>query len=185
MKLKHPDARWGCVAKLLHWSVAALVIVQVPLGWTAARWPLTPTKLDLFVWHKCTGIVVLLLMAARVAWRAFDRRPPWPPEMTPLQRVAAQLAHGLLYALLLALPLTGWIVNSAANIPFAIFRIVPLPAIVPPDKALAGTMAGIHLALSVALVVVLVAHVGAALRHHFIVRDDVLARMLPGCGLKG
>ena len=92
------------------------------------------------------------------------------------------MSHALLYALMIALPVTGWIVNSAANIPFRIFWLVPLPAIVAPDEALADQVAAVHDWLAGLLAVVLVVHVAAALRHHFVKRNTVLVRMLPGTG---
>lgn len=180
MATDHPPAHWSTPARFLHWAVALLVLAQIPLGWAAARWPLSPTKLDLFVWHKSVGVVVLALMAARIAWQAVDRRPAWPADMPSWERTAARAVHGLLYAVLFALPLTGWIVNSAANVPFSVFWLVPLPALVAPDKALADAVSRVHLGLSVILVGLLLIHVGAALRHHYVARDDVLLRMLTG-----
>ena len=165
---------------LLHWLVALLVFVQFGLGWTAVRWHMSPTKLDLFVWHKSIGILILLLMLARIAWRSVNVAPSLPNGMAPLERLAARLSHVLLYALLLLMPLSGWIINSAANIPFRIFWQLPLPAIVSPDKALADATARVHLVLFFMLALLLLIHVGAALRHHFVKRNTVLTRMLPG-----
>jgi cytochrome b561 len=85
----------------------------------------------------------------------------------------------LLYVLMVALPVTGWIVNSASNVPFRIFWLIPLPAIVAPDKPTAELAASVHGGLFLLLALVLVAHIGAALRHHYVKRDTVLARMLP------
>jgi cytochrome b561 len=127
-------------------------------------------------------MLVLLLVIVRLAWRALNVTPSLPADTPPRERIAARLGHGLLYALLLLMPLTGWIINSAANVPFRIFWQVPLPAIVSPDKALADAVARVHLVLFVLLALLLALHVGAALRHHFIKRNDVLTRMLPGRG---
>jgi cytochrome b561 len=178
--LRNTELSWGTPAKLLHWTVAALVFVQIALGWGAVTWRLSPTKLDLFVLHKSIGILVLVLMVMRVAWRAVNTAPSLPPDMRPLERRAAHASHLLLYLLLLFMPVTGWIVTSAANIPFRIFWLIPLPAIVEPDKAMADAAARMHLMLFVALSLVLTLHIGAALRHHFLKHDDVLARILPG-----
>lgn len=95
------------------------------------------------------------------------------------ERRAAAASHFLLYAAMLALPLSGWVINSAAGVPFSIYWLVPLPAIVPADRHVASVAAIAHMVIGILLVALLVAHVGAALRHHFIQRDDVLARMLP------
>jgi len=180
LMLRNTDQSWGAPAKLLHWTVAVLVLAQIGLGWVAKSWHLSPTKLDLFVWHKSIGLLILLLMAVRVGWRSINVTPSMPAGMATLEKRAARASHALLYILLLVMPVTGWIINSAANIPFRIFWLIPLPAIVPPDKPFADAMAGVHLALFVVLAALLAVHTGAALRHHFVKRNNVLTRMLPG-----
>ncbi len=178
--MRNTERSWGAPAKLLHWTVAALVFVQIALGWSAASWRLSPVKLDLFVWHKSTGLVILALMMVRVAWRWANPVPALPADTTPWERRGAQASHFLLYVLLFLMPVTGWIVNSAANIPFRMFWLIPVPAIVEPDKAMADAAARAHFVLFVALSLLLTVHVAAALRHHFLKRNDVLVRMLPG-----
>jgi cytochrome b561 len=178
--LRNTEQGWGVPAKLLHWAVAALVLVQICLGWVAVSWRLSPTKLDLFVWHKSIGLLILLLMLVRMAWRSVNVTPSLPAGRALLERRAARASHLLLYLVLLVMPLTGWIINSAANIPFRIFWLIPLPAIVQPDKVLADATARVHLALFIVLALLLVVHIGAALRHHFVKHNDVLTRMLSG-----
>ena len=178
--LRNTDLSWGAPAKLLHWMVAGLVFVQIALGWAAVGWRLSPMKLDLFVWHKSAGMLILVLMVVRVAWRSANTAPSLPADMWPPERLAAHLSHLLLYLVLLLMPVTGWIVNSAANIPFRMFWLIPVPAIVAPDEAMALAAARVHLVLFVVLSLLLAVHIGAALRHHFVKRNDVLARMLPG-----
>ena len=173
---------WGAPAKVLHWTLAVLVLVQIPLGWAAVNWRLSPTKLDLYVWHKSTGVLILVLMLVRIAWRFANVAPSLPTDMPPIERLAARWSHWLLYLVLIVLPITGWVINSAANVPFRIFWVVPLPALVAPDKAMADDFARVHLGLFVVLSLLLVAHVGAALRHHFLKHNTVLVRMLPGRG---
>jgi cytochrome b561 len=176
----HNDAdSWGAPAKLFHWVMAALILAQITLGLMAANWRMSPTKLNLFVWHKSTGMLILALLALRLAWRLANRAPELPAGMAPWERAGAHLSHFLLYALMIALPVTGWIVSSASNVPFRIFWLIPLPAIVAPDKATADLAALVHGGLFVLLALVLVAHIGAALRHHYVKRDTVLSRMLP------
>ena len=182
MMMRNTPQAWGAPAKLLHWTIAALAIVQVPLGMAAANWKLSPTKLDLFVWHKSLGMVILALMVVRIAWRLTTPAPSPPASIPPLQRHAARIVHTVLYVLLVLLPVSGWIVSSAANVPFRIFRVIPAPAVALPDPVLAARAAGVHAALCVVLVLLLAIHVAAALRHHFVDRDDVLTRMLPGQG---
>ncbi|MBI2317753.1 MAG: cytochrome b [Betaproteobacteria bacterium] len=175
---------WGAPAKLFHWLMAALVFAQIPLGWTAATWPLSPLKLNLFVWHKSVGMLILALALLRLAWRLGNPAPALPADTLAWERLAARASHALLYLLMVALPVTGWVINSAANIPFRIFWLVPLPAIVEPSKHAAELAAAVHFGLFVFLATLLLVHIGAALRHHYIKRNDVLTRMLPGGGAR-
>ena len=170
---------WGSTAKLLHWLIALLILLQFPLGWIAAAWHLSPTKLDLFVWHKSLGMLILLLALVRLAWRLTHPAPPHADGMTPWETAAARFTHALLYVLMIALPLAGWLVDSAAGIPFKIFWVMPRPALVGADKSLQDLASVLHLGLGVALTLLMALHIAAALRHHLIKQDDVLTRMLP------
>lgn len=183
--LRNTERSWGAIARFLHWLVAALVFAQIPLGWAAETWRLSPMKLDLFVWHKSAGMLILVITILRLGWRLANPTPELPRGTMPLERWAARASHLLLYLVLLAMPVSGWIINSAANVPFRIFWLVPLPAIVAPDKRLADAAGVVHFWLFLALAILLVVHIAAALRHHFVKRTDVLARMLHGTeGLK-
>lgn len=177
--LRNDSASWGGAAKAFHWVMALLILAQIVLGLMAASWHLSPTKIQLFFWHKSNGMLILALLALRLVWRLANPTPALPIGTPAWERAAARASHALLYALMIALPVTGWIVNSASNIPFRIFYLIPLPALVAPDKALADAVALVHRGLFVLLALVLVAHVGAALRHHFVKRNDILVRMLP------
>jgi cytochrome b561 len=178
--LRNTIESWGAPAKFFHWVIATLIFAQIALGLTAASWHLSPTKLSLFVWHKSIGMLILVLVVVRLLWRLANRAPALSADMPLWERRAAHVSHLLLYILMLVMPITGWIVNAAANVPFRIFWTIPLPAIVGPDKATADLAALAHSSLFVLLAAVLVAHIGAALRHHFIKRNDILVRMLPG-----
>ncbi|MBS0342678.1 MAG: cytochrome b, partial [Proteobacteria bacterium] len=174
-----PGQHWSVLAKWLHWVVALLIAVQLVVGWMAATWRLSPTKLELFVWHKSTGLLVLLLVVVRLAWRLTHTAPALPADMPRWERRAAAASHFLLYAAMLALPLSGWVVNSASGVPFSIYWLVPLPAIAPVDRHVTDVASAVHLVLGILLIALVAIHVVAALRHHFIKRDDVLVRMLP------
>jgi len=178
--LRNTADSWGAPAKLFHWVMAALILAQIALGVMAASWRVSPAKLELFFWHKSNGMLILALVALRLLWRLANSAPALPSGMAAWECTAARLSHLLLYALMIALPLTGWIVNSASNIPFRIFWLIPLPAIVAPDEATAGLAALVHGGLAALLALVLIAHTSAALRHHFVKRNTVLTRMLPG-----
>lgn len=178
--LRNSDSAWGGVAKAFHWAMAGLIGTQIVLGVMAANWRMSPAKLELFVWHKSIGVLVLVLVVLRLLWRLANRTPVLPADMPAWERSAAHGSHALLYALMIALPLTGWVVNSAAGIPFRVFWLVPLPAITATDEAVAELFARVHDGLALMLAIVLAVHVAAALRHHFVKRNEVLLRMLPG-----
>jgi cytochrome b561 len=170
---------WSSVAKFLHWLVAALIVAQFALGWLASGWRDSSTKLDLFVWHKSTGMLILALVVLRLLWRLRHPAPALPADMPGWERRAAHASHALLYLIMIAMPLTGWIDTSAAGIPFRIYWEIPVPAIAAADDRTADLAGFAHISLGIAFAALLVLHVAAALRHHFIKRDDVLKRMLP------
>ncbi len=170
---------WGGTAKAFHWLIALLIFAQIVLGWYAVHWPLTPTKIDLFVWHKSIGMLTLVLVVLRLLWRAGHPRPPYPAHMKSWEKRLAGSAHGLLYALLVAMPVSGWMLNAAANVPVRLFWAVPLPPLIGPDRALVPVLATSHVLMGWALSALIVLHVAAALHHHFVRRDRMLVRMLP------
>jgi len=171
---------WGTVARLFHWLMAALIAVQIALGWIAVGWRLSPLKLDLFVWHKSLGVLIFVLVLARLLWRLGNPAPASLPELAAWERNAARVVHGLLYVLMLALPLSGWVISSASNIPFEVLWLFPLPALVAPDEQIAERAAQVHMGLVWMLSLLLILHIGAALRHHYVKRNGVLSGMLTG-----
>jgi len=178
--LRNTTQAWGSVAKVLHWSMLGLIVVQVSLGWAADLWHLSPTKIELFIWHKSTGILLLLLAVIRIGWRLCNPAPQPPDGLPRWERAAGIATHVVLYVLIVAIPLSGWVINSAANIPLNVFWLFPLPDITVPSKPVAELAARVHFGLYIAVSGVLCLHVAAALRHHFIRGNDVLVRMLPG-----
>ena len=172
--------RYGAVAIAFHWLVAAALFVTFPLGLYMADLPLSPRKLTLVSYHKWIGVTVLALMSLRLAWRLTHRPPPLPPAMPAWQRRAATLAHWMLYALLLAIPLSGWLYSSAVGVPTVYLGLWQLPDLVGKDKALAEALKLAHKSLNFTLLALVVVHVAAAIKHHFVDRDGLLARMLPG-----
>lgn len=171
--------RYGNTAIALHWLIALLIFAGWGLGFYMVDLKLSPDKLKLYSYHKWIGITVLLLACLRAVWRVTHAAPLANP-MHPLwQRRAASLAHGALYLLMFALPLSGWLYSSASGYPVKYFGLLPLPDLVAKSKELAGLLKDVHELLGWALVLVLGAHLGGALQHHFIHRDDTLARMLP------
>ena len=176
--------RYSGGAIALHWLTAVLVVVNLLLGLSMVPLPLSPRKLQWYLWHKSIGSTVLLLTCARLAWRWY--RPAPPPVAMPLwQRRSAAAAHALLYVLLLLVPLSGWIYSSSTGVQVIYLGLFPLPDLVAKDKALAAVLRITHLTLNFALFSLICVHVAAALKHHFADRDNVLARMLPRLRPKG
>ena len=162
----------------LHWLAAALIVGNLALGVSMVELPLSPLKLRLFGWHKWIGITVFLVASARLVWR-YSNPPPPPVAMPEWQRRAAVATHAALYVLMLLIPLSGWIYSSSTGVSVVYLGLVPLPDLVPKDKALAAILKAVHVTLNLGLVALVVVHVGAALKHHLVDRDAVLPRMLP------
>jgi cytochrome b561 len=179
MPVRNSSVRYGSVAQFLHWAVVALLAVQVTLGLIAHELPAGFERLVMMSRHKSLGITILGIALLRLLWRLADRPPP-PPPMPRWQLVASRVSHWGLYALLFALPVTGWLTSSAANRPVSWWGLVQLPDFVAPDKGLKEAFEDTH-GLLVRLLYVLVAvHVAAALKHQFLDRDGLIGRMLPG-----
>jgi cytochrome b561 len=179
MALRNDERSWSTPIKTLHWLIALLVIALGALGLYMKGLPNSPAKIQFYALHKSLGLTVLALVALRILVRVSDRRPPHPPTLPAWQRVAAESVHVLLYLALIAMPLSGWLFNSAANFPLKWFGVLSLPALSGPDPELKALARAAHFWLFWCIVALFVVHVGAALRHHFVDRDDVLRRMLP------
>lgn len=171
--------RYGNTAIALHWLIALLIFAGWGLGAYMTELRLSPEKLKLYSWHKWIGISVLLLACARAAWRVTHPAPPANPAHPRWQRRAAAFTHAALYALMFALPLSGWLFSSASGYPVKYLGVLPLPDLVGKDKALADTLEAVHELLASALALLVGLHALAALQHHLFHRDDTLARMLP------
>ena len=173
------STHYTATAKALHWGIAVLIFGMLGLGFYMTGLDLSPTKLQLFSWHKWAGVTVFMLVVVRLAWRVTHRPPALPAHMPALERFAAHAGHHLLYVLMFAIPLTGWLMSSAKGFQTVWFGVLPLPDLLTKDKALGNLLETVHVVLNYTLIAVLLGHVGAALKHHFIDRDDVLTRMLP------
>jgi len=187
MALRSDRNQWGSAIKALHWLIFLMIVVLATVGWYMKGLPNSPDKIKVYALHKSFGLTLLALVVLRLAWRELvDRvRPPLPPGMPAWQRFGAHASHLALYLLLFAIPLSGWLFNSAANFPLRWFGLFSVPSLSGPDPALKAFAGGAHWWLFWVLVVVLAAHVGAALWHHFVVRDEVLRRMWPGTRAHG
>ena len=172
-------ARYTLTAIALHWLVFALAACGFALAVFMVDLPLSPAKLKYYSWHKWIGVTVFLLALARLAWRLAHPAPALPAGMPAWQRRAALATHALLYALIVIIPLTGWLYSSAAGLSTVYLGVVQLPDLLAKNKPVAEQLKWIHVTLNFTLLAVVVAHVAAALQHHYRARDDVLSRMLP------
>ena len=177
----HPPTRYSLPAIALHWLLALLILGSLGIGFYMTGLSMSPTRLKLYNWHKWAGVTILALSAARLLWR-LTHQPPADPPMPAWQAQAAHAAHWALYVLFFAVPLVGWAYSSAAGFPIVWFGVLPLPDFVSPDKALAEAIKPWHGRLAYLLAFVVLLHVAAALKHHFVDRDGLLLRMLPGRG---
>jgi cytochrome b561 len=178
MQLRNSTARWGSVAQFLHWLIVALIITQVVLALSAERLH-GMAKLAMLARHKSVGITILMLAVVRLVWRLVNPTPPLPSTLKPYERVLANFTHTALYVLIFAMPISGWIMTSARGFPASWFNLFQLPDLVAKNRALYEAMQQTHEALAWTLGAVATLHLLAALKHHFVLKDTVLRRMLP------
>ncbi len=178
MNLLSTQRQWGAVAKCFHWIMALAILGNGLFGLLMDLASSPMQKINWLALHKSIGLTVLALFLLRLLWRAVDRRPPDEPAPR-WQQWAAHAVHGVLYVLIAAIPLSGWWFNSISGKPLQWFKLFNLPAIAAKDDAMRHLARGVHEYLFWLLLLVLVAHVGAALKHHVFDGDNVLRRMLP------
>ena len=166
----------------LHWVVALLIFAAFPVGLYMVELPLSPTKLKIYSYHKWVGVTIFLLAAVRLVWRTTHPAPPMPPSVPRWQQAIAGATHILLYLLIVAIPLSGWLMSSALGFQTVYLGVLPLPDLLEKDKLLGEQLKFLHMFLNYTLAALVLMHIGAALKHHLIDRDDILARMLPRVG---
>jgi cytochrome b561 len=179
-----PDSgtRYSGVAIGLHWLIAIAIAGAFAVGLYMSDLPLSPQKLKIYSWHKWAGVTIFSCVLLRLAWRLSHRPPELPAAMPVWQHMAAEAMHVLLYLLMFAVPLSGWLMSSALGFQTVWFGLLPLPDLLAKNVELGEFLEEVHSFLNFSMAALVVAHLGAALKHHFIDRDDVLARMLPRYG---
>ena len=155
------------------------LIAALGLGWYMTGLPFSPSRLKLYNWHKWLGVTLLTLSLLRLLWRVTHRPPAHPLSMTGTQRLLAHGGHGALYLLMVIIPLSGWLMSSAKGVPTVWFGVLPLPDLLARDKELGKQLTELHFALNISLLVLIAVHTAAALLHQFVLKDDILRRMLP------
>lgn len=178
MRHHKTSLRYTATAIALHWIMAALLTGLFVVGLYMHELPLSPWKLEIYSWHKWAGVTAFLLVLTRLAWRFTHRPPALPASMSASARLAAHAGHALLYGLMIAIPLSGWLMSSAKGFQTVYFGVLPIPDLLHKDKALGDLLLTVHQTLNLVLAATVIGHAAAALKHHFIDRDDVLARML-------
>jgi cytochrome b561 len=163
----------------LHWLIAFALLATFSLGLYMHDLPLSPEKLKLYSWHKWAGVTIFLLVVIRLIWRWTHQPPELPETMAPWTRTAAKLMHWLLYFLMVAIPISGWLMSSADGFQVVYFGVLPLPDLLSKNKELGAALTVVHQVLNFTLATLVVGHVLAALKHYFVDRDDILSRMLP------
>jgi cytochrome b561 len=171
--------RYGAVAQGFHWLIAALIVVQFTLAWSADDLPLGARKLALLARHKSFGMTILMLATLRLLWRLFNRPPELPVGMSTIERRLARATHVLFYVLLFVMPLTGWMMSSAKNYSVSWFDQFTWPNLIGPNERAFDLLKTTHDTLSWLLFALALLHILAALKHHFWNKDGVLKRMLP------
>ena len=163
----------------LHWLIALLIFAAFPLGLYMHDLPLSPHKIRLYNYHKWIGVTVMMFAVIRLVWLATHRAPALPEHMAKWERGAARITHYALYVLIIVVPVSGWLLSSAKGFQTVWFGVLPLPDLVGKNKELGDTLHEVHETLNYLMLGIVVAHIGAALKHHFIERDGILARMVP------
>lgn len=179
MTIRNTANAWGAVSKTLHWLIVLLIIMQWVIIERANALPMGNDKVFVIGMHKSWGITILALALIRLVWRWLNPVPSLEGRAKGWERGLAHLSHVLLYGLIIAMPLSGWLMSSARNFSVSWFGVVQLPDLVSPDKALYERLNDLHHTLFAVLLGVAALHVAGALKHHFIDRNDVLKRMLP------
>jgi cytochrome b561 len=180
--IENREDGYGAIALLFHWSMALLVFGLAALGLYMVTLPdvgFNTKKIVLVLLHKEFGVLAFVLLATRLSWRVTQILPRLVESIPDWQKVAARFVHLSFYALLIALPMTGYLMSSAAGIPVSFFGFFMLPDLVHRDGDLFQRYGTIHQWLAYVLILLVFVHAGAALRHHFVSKDDTLRKMLP------
>ncbi len=174
--------RYTRIAIGLHWLIAFAIIGSFSVGLYMVDLPLSPQKLRIYSWHKWAGVTIFMFVVLRLGWRLRHRPPELPATMPAWQRNIAGATHILLYLLMFAVPISGWLMSSAKGFQTVWFGVLPLPDLLDKDKELGDLLLQVHALLNFGMAALVFLHVGAALKHHFFDRDEVLTRMIPFLG---
>jgi cytochrome b561 len=167
-------------ARTLHWLTASLVLLNLPLGLVIANDWGGPLQDQLYDLHRSIGALIIPIILVRLLYRLGHPPAPLPDDIPALQQFAANATHWALYGLLIVQPFLGWIGTSAYRAQIIVFGLLELPPIWPEDRAFSDRVLHVHSLIGLTIAVLLAAHIGAALQHHFVRRDGILMRMISG-----
>jgi cytochrome b561 len=173
-------ASYDSIAQAVHWLVAALAVIAVPLGWAIAGAPRNTPERDLFLLlHRSVGLTILAAMVFRTGWRWRHMPPPLPSDLARLDIALARVTHFILYLFLIMMPLAGYLNAAAAGHAVNLFGIVSVPPLLPENDRLSQVAIAIHLVGQYPLYLFIALHIAGALFHGAIRRDRIVERMLP------
>ena len=170
---------YTAIAQFFHWGMALLIAGLVTLGFVMTDMELSPEKLQYYAWHKWVGVSVFIWVWLRLLWRVINPPPAYPDNMSIWMQRLAHAGHAVLYGLMVIIPISGWLLSSAKGVQTVWFGVLPLPDLIDKNKELGHLLHALHEALNYLMLFLLAGHIAAALKHHWIDRDDILKRMLP------
>ena len=179
MTLRNNSQAWGSLSIGLHWLTLIMILSLAAVGMNMDDLPNGPLKIQVYAMHKSFGLTVLALTAIRLTWRLFSVTPEPGPGTPKWQEWIAKLVHGALYFLLFAMPISGWLYNSAAGFPLKYFGLFSLPKLSTYNPELKHLAGDAHETFFYILALLMLMHAGAALKHHYLDKDNTLTRMLP------
>lgn len=179
MAIRNNSQTWGSLSIGLHWLTLILILSLAMVGLIMTDLANGPLKIQVYALHKSFGLTILALTCVRLLWRLFSTTPDAAANIPAWQRRIAKLTHGLLYLLLFAMPISGWLYNSAAGFPLKYFGVFKLPKLSGYDPELKQLAGDAHETFFYILALLMLMHAGAALKHHYLDKDNTLTRMLP------
>lgn len=171
--------KYAGLSIFFHWLIAILIIAAFGLGLYMTDLRISPTKLKLYSWHKWLGVTILGLVALRLIVKLFKGTPVYPNSMKNWEKQVAKLTHLALYFLMFAVPISGYFYTYAAGFPINYFGLIELPALIAPNPEIKNTLKELHEILANSMLILVLLHFAAALKHYFIDKDGILQRMLP------
>ena len=178
MSMRNTATDWGSVSKTFHWLVVVLLVIQGILGLTMGDFA-RDTRMELTTLHKSIGVTILMVVILRLLWTLYSRRPAFAPGVTPLERNLAITVEVLLYVLMFAVPIAGWLMSDYGGRPVSWFGVFNLPQLVAENHDLHEVWEHRHEQLFWVLVLLATGHAGMAIYHQVVQRDDTLSRMMP------